>query len=153
VVTGPLGGSILGKHLDFTPRVREARLLAERYDIRAAIDISDGLAIDLSRLAAESRCGARLDLRAIPIAAAAIELSQTANDGLSPLDHALSDGEDFELLLAVAPEAAANMLDEQPLAVEVSAIGECVSEPGLWQRDAGDRVTPLAPRGYLHEFD
>ena len=62
LVTGQLGGSLLGRHLDFEPRVREALLLKERYDLHAGIDISDGLAIDLARLADASGCGAVIDL-------------------------------------------------------------------------------------------
>ena len=61
LVTGALGGSIAGHHFDFTPRVREALLLHERYELHAGMDISDGLALDLSRLAAESGCGAIVD--------------------------------------------------------------------------------------------
>jgi thiamine-monophosphate kinase len=155
LVTGELGGSILAKHLDFTPRIREALELAKQYEIHAAMDISDGLAIDLSRLAAESRCGAELDLAAIPIAPAAFELARTNAGGsaMTPLDHALSDGEDFELLLAVPPDVAARILAEQPLEIPITAIGRFIDQPGLWQRDASGKVTPLAARGYEHHFD
>ncbi len=78
LVTGSLGGSILGKHLDFEPRVAEALLLAERYELHAGIDVSDGLSLDLSRMAGESGCGAVLDLLQIPVAEAAHAL--TARD-------------------------------------------------------------------------
>src|SRR5690606_16709168 len=47
LVTGELGGSLAGKHLDFEPRVNEALALNQRYEIHAAMDISDGLALDL----------------------------------------------------------------------------------------------------------
>src|SRR5581483_9494505 len=67
MVTGPLGGSILGKHLDFTPRVREALRLLEAADLKAMIDISDGLAADVHHLCEESRCGAVLRAEAVPI--------------------------------------------------------------------------------------
>jgi thiamine-monophosphate kinase len=153
LATGEFGGSILGKHFDFTPRLREARILAERYEIHAAIDVSDGLAIDASRLAAESRCGVCLNLASIPIAPAAAELARQSPHDESPLDHALGDGEDFELLLAVDPETAARMLAEQPLSIPLTAIGEFLSEPGLWQRAEAGNITPLEPRGYLHHFE
>ncbi len=68
LVTGSLGGSILGHMFDFTPRVREAMLLHERYELHAGIDISDGLALDASRLAEASGCGAVLSLDRVPIA-------------------------------------------------------------------------------------
>src|SRR6266581_4525107 len=68
MVTGPLGGSILGKHLDFTPRVWEAAKLHLAAPLHAMIDISDGLAADLHHLCTESGCGAVLRAEAIPIA-------------------------------------------------------------------------------------
>jgi len=91
-VTGPLGGSLLGKHLSFTPRVREALKLRPT----AMIDISDGFAIDLHRLCEASGVGAQVDLSKVPISAAAKRLARRT--GRRPIDHALNDGEDYELL-------------------------------------------------------
>ena len=116
VVTGAFGGSILGRHLDFEPRVAEALLLAERYRLHAGIDASDGLSLDLSRVATESGCGAMVDLASVPVAEDARRLAANLADGSTPLDHALGDGEDFELILAVPPDEAARMLAQQPLA-------------------------------------
>ena len=115
LVTGSFGGSILGKHLDFEPRVAEALLLAERYELHAGIDVSDGLSLDLSRLAGESGCGAVVDLLQIPVSEAAHALAAQNADGRTALDHALADGEDFELVLAAPPEAAEAILRDQPL--------------------------------------
>src|SRR5260370_30245449 len=89
LTTGPLGGSILGKHLDFTPRVREACLLHDLADLHAMIDVSDGLAADVQHLCEESRCGAVLWAERIPISPAA----QGMTDERSALEHALVDGE------------------------------------------------------------
>jgi len=77
-VTGPLGGSILGHHFDFTPRVREALSLHEAVELHALIDISDGLAADLNHILEESRCGAVLVAESIPVSDAANELSRTS---------------------------------------------------------------------------
>ena len=148
VVTGEFGGSILGRQFDFMPRVREALVLHERYDLHAGIDCSDGLSLDLSRLATESHCGALLRLDTVPISSAAHDLA--GRDGQSPLAHALADGEDFELILAVPPGAAKRMLADQPLGVPLAVIGEFIDIPGLWQQDAAGRRVPLAPRGYEH---
>jgi thiamine-monophosphate kinase len=152
LVTGSFGGSILGRHLDFEPRVHEALLLNERYALHAGIDVSDGLSTDLGHLAAESRCGAIIDRDAVPIAAAAHQLAAERRDGSTALDHALGDGEDFELILAVPPAEAARMLAEQPLDVPLTAIGEFIAGPGLWQREAGGAPTPLTPTGWEHKF-
>jgi thiamine-monophosphate kinase len=143
LVTGHLGGSILGYHLDFTPRVREALLLHERYELHAGMDISDGLALDLSRLAAESGCGAVVHVGEVPISDAARSLDD-------PLQHALGDGEDFELLLAASPDAAAAILGDQPLDCPITCVGELVSELGLWQQSPGGERSPLEPKGWLH---
>jgi thiamine-monophosphate kinase len=152
LVTGAFGGSILGKHLDFEPRVREALLLHERYALHAGIDASDGLSTDLAHLAEESGCGAVLQREAVPLSPAAHELAARSADGSTALDHALGDGEDFELILAATPEEAERMLADQPLEVPLTAIGEFVAEPGLWQRQAAGPRQPLVPSGWEHKF-
>ena len=150
LVTGALGGSILGKHFQVEPRVAEALILSERFTLHAGMDISDGLAIDASRLARASGCGIVLDFNAIPISHAAHELSK--RDGCSPLDHALGDGEDFELLLAVPTDVAREILSAQPLAIPITLIGEVIAEIGLWQQVEGQRL-PLEAKGYEHQAD
>ena len=99
-VTGALGGSILGKHLEFEPRVNLAIELAQRCEIHAATDITDSLATDLAAIARASKCGFRLNGGDIPVDNAAAQLSK--QDGGSPLEHALFDGEDFELVLCMS---------------------------------------------------
>jgi thiamine-monophosphate kinase len=152
LATGSFGGSILGRHLDFEPRVAESLLLNERYQLHAGIDVSDGLSLDLSRMAEESGCGAALDLDRIPIAEDARRLSEQSSDGRTPLDHALGDGEDFELLLAVPPEEAARLLADRPLSVPITDIGEISAERGLWQRTETGKIAPLKPQGWEHEL-
>jgi thiamine-monophosphate kinase len=149
MVTGPLGGSILGKHLDFTPRVREALLLHQTVRLKAMIDVSDGLAADVNHLCQESGCGAILRADSIPVAEAARRMP----GDLSPLDHALGDGEDFELAFAVSPEDGAALLEKQPLSgTTLAKIGEFVGDKVLWLEEAGRR-TSLEPRGYVHNLD
>jgi thiamine-monophosphate kinase len=148
LVTGPLGGSILGKHLRFTPRVREALQLNACSAMHAMIDISDGLAADVNHLCEESRCGAVLRADAIPVSAAAAQMQDEA----APLEHALFDGEDFELAMALAPEEARRLLRDQPVeGITLVHIGECV-EQGLWL-DEGGRRRVLESRGYVHRLE
>ncbi len=97
-VTGELGGSILGKHLDFTPRLPEGQWLARQPGVRGVIDVTDGLAKDLPEIL-PAGSDARLDSAALPVATAAKSLS--ASDRQPALIHALTDGEDYELLFAV----------------------------------------------------
>ncbi len=153
LVTGTFGGSILGKHLDFEPRVQETLLLHQRYQLHAGIDCSDGLALDLSRLAAESGCGATVDLNAVPIAEDAYRWAEQLADGSTPLDHALSDGEDFELILAVPAEEAHRILADQPLEVPLHRIGEFIDKPGLWQVAPEGGLVPLSATGWVHRLD
>lgn len=154
LVTGSFGGSILGRHFDFEPRVREALLLNRRYELRAGIDVSDGLLRDLAHLAEESGCGAVLRTDAVPVSDDARRLAETLGDGSTALDHALEDGEDFELILAVAPDEAARMLAERPLQdVPLTVIGQFVAEPGLWEADDQAGQRRLTPRGWQHRFD
>jgi thiamine-monophosphate kinase len=153
LVTGALGGSILGHMLDFAPRVHEAMLLHERYELHAGIDISDGLALDASRLAKASRCGALLYTDRVPVSSAAIRLSELdrADDiEASALRHALSDGQDFELLIAAGPQTAATILQERPLECAITQVGELVAEPGLWQHSMQGQRKPLEEIGWRH---
>jgi thiamine-monophosphate kinase len=152
VVTGDFGGSILGKHFDFTPRVREALHLRANYDVHAAMDVSDGLSLDLSRLCEESRSGAELNLASVPISAAAREAARRDPAAGTPLERALSDGEDFELLLAMPPDEARRLAAEGVLGVPATVVGRFVAEPGLYAIDAAGVRSPLAPRGYEHRF-
>jgi thiamine-monophosphate kinase len=142
---------MLGRHLLATPRVREAQVLHDRYHVHAAIDVSDGLAMDLSRVAEASGCGAVVELDSVPIHADAIELAQRTANGQSPLEHALRDGEDFELILAVPPESGRRIVKEQPLRHPVTRIGQFVDEFGLWSLDASGQRRTLAPAGFEHK--
>jgi thiamine-monophosphate kinase len=148
LVTGALGGSILGRHLAVEQRVREALQLHAAYELHAGMDVSDGLALDASRLAAASGCGVAIDLDAVPISADAARLAATT--GRAPLDHALGDGEDFELLFAADSEVAERIVRERPLAVSVTRIGEFVEQAGLWRRGSDGTLQPLPPTGYQH---
>lgn len=146
-VTGPLGGSILGKHLMFTPRIHEALRLNETFDLHAMIDLSDGLSTDLHHLCDESCVGATLDSEAIPISDAARRL----NDSLSPLEHALRDGEDFELLFAVSPDDGRKLIESGEL-IPVVHVGNIESSLGcrLTQPDGTTHV--LEKTGWEHSF-
>jgi thiamine-monophosphate kinase len=153
LVTGTLGGSLLGHMFDFTPRIREAILLHERYQLSAGIDISDGLSLDASRLAEASGCGALLFLDRVPISPDAIELARRdgANDiKAAALEHALGDGQDFELLFAVSPTIAQSILRDRPVDCQLTQVGELITEPGLWQQHPDGRRSRLEVTGWRH---
>ncbi|MGE3182454.1 MAG: thiamine-monophosphate kinase [Phycisphaerae bacterium] len=145
-VSGPLGGSILGRHLTFTPRVELGLRLAGPSRADAMMDISDGLAIDLSRMMEASGCGAVLERDALEtiIHDDARELSQ--EDGVAALDHALYDGEDFELLVALPSNADM----DQFTMLGLTRIGTVVDAERGIQISDGKHSTPLPIRGWDH---
>ena len=146
-VTGSLGGSIQGKHLSFTPRIREALALHEVVDLHAMIDLSDGLSADLHHILDESGVGATLFAESIPISDSARQLS----DGRSPLEHALSDGEDFELLFSVSAEDGRRLIAEAN-AVSTTHIGQIESVSGCQLRTPDGVLVPLSRSGWEHSF-
>jgi thiamine-monophosphate kinase len=142
-VTGSLGGSLNGKHLSFTPRVQEALHMAKTAGIHAMIDISDGLSTDLNRICQRSAVGALIEDKSIP-------LSKAAQQSARPVESALHDGEDFELLFTLTQEELDRLLQNWPFAVPITPIG-CITHGGntlIRQKDG--RVLDLEARGYDH---
>ena len=149
-VTGPLGGSLAsGRHLRPAPRVREAQRIAERVTISAMIDLSDGLASDLGHILAESgNLGADLDPALVPIHPDAATMARS--DGRSPMDHALRDGEDFELCLALAP-ADWDDLNLRPIAgLDLKRVGTITPGGGIRLLQADGSAVPLVGKGFDH---
>ena len=147
-VTGELGGSRAGKHLEFEPRLAEARWLAEHFRIHAMIDLSDGLAGDLRHILQASGVGAELLKPAVPVARAA----KLRSAHKPPFAAALTDGEDFELLFTAAGRDAVPLLDawkkEFP-ELKLSCIGKVVAGTGITIRDKTG-LRQLDARGYEH---
>ena len=111
------------------------------------IDLSDGLAADLYHLLDESHVGATLLTDAIPIS----EDARRMTDGRSPLDHALSDGEDFELLFTVSPDDGLRLMSAAEAGAAIH-IGTIDVELGCRiQRPNGD-IEQLARGGWEHRF-
>jgi len=150
LVTGELGGSLLGKHLSFFPRLKEAQWIREAVTLHGMIDISDGLAADAAHVAAESRVAIELWEDAVPLSQAAEEMAPRS--GKTPLEHALHDGEDYELLFTAAAKEAAPCVQRPDVPVRITCIGEVVSGAGLWIRNRNGPRRPLEPRGWIHEF-
>ena len=125
-VTGRLGGSILGKHLNFTPRVREGAFLA-RQGVSSMIDISDGLWQDLGHLTTESGFSFMIEPSQIPVSSAALKEARGNRD--KALLHALYDGEDFELLFTVPKKRFLSLKRawRRRFSVPLTVIGKVVS--------------------------
>jgi len=151
-VTGELGGSLGGKHLEFEPRLAEARWLAQHFSLHAMLDISDGLAGDLRHLLTASRVGAELLAASIPISREARRAAKAGGSAKPPLLAALTDGEDFELLFTVATRDAVPLLDawrKQFPKLALTCIGRIKADEGITIRDK-QGVRPLTAHGYVH---
>jgi len=151
-VTGELGGSLAGKHLDFAPRLTEACWLADNFSIHAMLDISDGLAGDLRQLLKASGVGAELLKSAVPISRAAKTAAKAGDAAKPAFVAALTDGEDFELLFTVAGKDAVPLLDawkEKFPGLRLSCIGRIVEGEGITLRDKNG-ARPLTAHGYVH---
>lgn len=150
-VTGTLGGSILGKHYTFTPRLDEGQWLAESSRVTSMMDLTDGLAQDLRELL-PANSSARLDLANIPIDPAAEILAQTS--GKTALEHAFVDGEDYELLFtcksmeADALETAWHARFPQLEIHRIGVIGPS-SDKGIYL-DAQNGIALPWSQGYAH---
>jgi thiamine-monophosphate kinase len=150
-VTGELGGSLAGKHLEFEPRLAEAQWLVQHFSLHAMIDISDGLAGDLRHVLKASRVGAELLATAIPISREARRAAKTESSAKPPLLAALTDGEDFELLFTVASRDAVPLLDawKRRFNVPLTCVGKITASEGITIRDK-QGVRPLTAHGYVH---
>jgi len=147
-VSGPLGGSLTGKHLTFTPRLELASRLVLDPELHAMMDLSDGLSMDLHRMCAASRCDSELSTEALEemITQAARAISQ--EDGISAIEHALNDGEDFELLVAGGEGLQAQELG-------LTRIGQLTApargdQPTICLCDRQGRFSQVEPQGYEH---
>ena len=151
-VTGELGGSLAGRHLDFEPRLAEARWLAEHFAIHAMIDVSDGLAGDLRHILSAVGVGAKILKRAVPVSREAKLAARKSSTAKPAFVAALTDGEDFELLFTLASQDAIKLLDawrKKFPKLKLSCIGRIVAEEGVLIQDATGSHKFNA-HGYVH---
>jgi thiamine-monophosphate kinase len=151
-VTGELGGSIDGRHLDFTPRVNEAQWMAEHFDLHAMIDLSDGLAGDLHHVCKASGVGAEVWTDYLPLSRAARIRAKEGDTAKPAVAAALTDGEDFELLFSIDPGDAVKLKDQWRKAfpeTPISCIGKIMEQPGIQLKDE-QGIRPLTWHGYDH---
>jgi thiamine-monophosphate kinase len=148
-VTGELGGSLLGRHLRFEPRLAQGDWLRRNRWPSAMMDLSDGLARDLANLAEAGGVGMLIEADRVPVS----EAARRMGGNLTPAEHALFDGEDFELLLAVPAEKELGFTDawRQAFDLPCTRIGVVTAQAGAVEcRHADGRVTPLHNREFEH---
>ena len=141
LITGPIGNG-RKEHMDFRPRLEEAEFLASNYKIGAMIDVSDGIAMDASRICTESRSGCRLYEETFPL-----------SKGLS-LKDALYFGESFELLFTMDVKEARRLFLDRRVKTKPPkyfVIGEITKrKDGLILVGKEGRLKKLKPRGFKH---
>lgn len=138
MVTGEFGGSIKGKHLKFTPRLKEARFLADNFKINAMIDVSDGLLQDLGHILEQSSVGAVIYESLIPLSKAS-----------GGLDDALCSGEEFELLFTASRDQASKIIKNPKYRFKV--IGEIMPASfGLRLINLKNKYSKLRAQGFKH---
>ena len=138
--TGTLGGSIDGKHLCFVPRVREAIWIAENLSPTSMMDITDGLSTDLPRILRSSDVGAVLEAKKIPI-------SDDAQARQCPLNSAMNDGEDFELVFTI-PQDKQDFIDKAGFPITI--IGHITAGKDFLMKLPNGKTKIIRSQGYDH---
>ena len=147
-VTGALGGSMFGRHLRPRPRLDVARILVTDDAVHAVMDISDGLRRDLPRMCAASSVGAQLIAPKIPVHE---DVAMYAPGDMTPLDHALDDGEDFELLVAHSAMNSAARQAMEEIGTPLIEIGRITAaKDGIRIETAEGEIAPLGDGGWDH---
>jgi thiamine-monophosphate kinase len=142
-VTGSLGGAGFGKHLEFVPRVKEALKIAQMVTVNSMIDLSDGLSSDLNRICKQSGVGAVIEAAKIPISDDAVKTD-------NPLDSALNDGEDFEMLFTLPQSDYKKLFDEWDEPLSIHKIGTINQNGKIQIRIQDGRIIELEAKGYDH---
>lgn len=146
-VTGTLGGSRLNrKHLTFTPRVAEGNWLKKW--ATAMIDISDGLAADVSHIAYASKVGVQIYLSQLPVSGVLLKYNRSV-----ALNHMLCDGEDYELLFSIPCAQRYTFQREwmKKFSLPCTCIGEITNKKGKIEYITdGVKIRQRPPKGYEH---
>lgn len=136
--------------LDPTPPLAFARAMSETEGtVRAMMDLSDGLSMDLIRLCAENSVGAVIDPKAVPVDPA-VAMIERARGG-DPLPLALHGGEDYQLLMAVSPDSLDAVRDMAFVwDVPITVIGQFAVGAPVVSIQVGDGIEPLKSHGHDH---
>ncbi len=139
-ITGSIGGASKGKHLDFTPRLKESRFLVRNFKISSMIDVSDGLLADLGHILEASKAGAVICEKSVP-------LSKNAKS----FNTAAKEGEDFELVFTLPQKSALRLEKIWPFKTRLSRIGKiCGKRKGFCIIKKNGRERKVRPSGYSH---
>jgi thiamine-monophosphate kinase len=138
-----LGGAGYKKHLEFEPRVKEAIEMSQKAVVNSMIDISDGLSSDLNRICQQSKVGAIINAEQIP-------LSKEAKKNKEPLNSAINDGEDFELLFTLSEKEFKGLLRRWDWPTPLTQIGTITDTKKMQIKMPDGSIVDLEARGYDH---
>jgi thiamine-monophosphate kinase len=138
-----LGGAGYKKHLEFEPRVKEATEIAQKAVVNSMIDISDGLSSDLNRICQQSKVGAIINAEQVPI-------SKEAKKSKEPLNSALNDGEDFELLFTLSEKECKKLLKQWSGVTAITQIGIITDTKKMQIKMPYGQISDLEAKGYDH---
>jgi thiamine-monophosphate kinase len=137
------------KHLRPEPRLGIGRQLRESGVIHACIDTSDSLAISFYHIATAQNLGAEIDTANLPISAAAYEAA--AQLDINAHEYALEAGEDFELLVAIAPEDAGFTINViENAGCRGSVIGKIIGPEKGVNLSINGELIPISVKGFSH---
>ncbi|MCB2192922.1 MAG: thiamine-phosphate kinase [Deltaproteobacteria bacterium] len=146
----PDAADAVAAHCRPVPRLEAGRALAESGRVHAMMDLSDGLASDLPRLARASGLGALLEAERVPVAPAAAVVAEALQG--DALGWALAGGEDFELMFTCDPQDVALLTDlvmEEAAGLAVTQVGRLTQGPGVNLKKQG-KEEPITYMGYDH---
>jgi thiamine-monophosphate kinase len=147
-VSSVVKDSCVRRYLYPDPRVRLGLLLGRNRAAAAAIDLSDGLADGIHRIAEASGVGAAIDAEALPIDPGV--RAWFADRGLDPVHEALTAGDDYELLITARPRSARRVAAARLASgVALTRIGTCTDTPAVRLR-VGTDERDLPRTGYDH---
>ncbi len=139
-VTGNIGGASEGKHLNFTPRLKESRFLVKNFKINSMIDVSDGLLADLGHILEASEVGAVVCEKSVPL-----------SKNVRSFSAAVREGEDFELVFTLSQKAALKLEKTWPFRTRLSRIGRiCGRRKGFCIIKKNRSEQKIKASGYSH---
>ena len=145
-----LAAATIARQIETPVRLGEARAIAATGQVRAMSDTSDGLAVQVHHLCQAGGLGARLDAAKVPVGRGTAAVARAA--GAAALEWALWGGEDYELILAVAPAdfGAVAAATEAAGGAALTAVGEFTAAPDVLLRHGDGSLRRLPNKGYDH---
>ncbi len=142
--------ALLKAHHRVTPQIKIGLFLGKQAGVHAMIDISDGIASDLTHIIEKSNLGALIEISDIPISPA-LQKVCTAQ-GWSALELAVAGGEDYQLLFTVDPEKLAELQAayQQKFGEKFFVVGKLTANQSkiVWTKDS--KTYHWQPQGFDH---